>query len=195
MKQPLEEINMDQIELTEDDYTFVTDGNYMFSWRFIALTVVDIFLSMMGANLFILYPLVSYNNIYEWGLELSLIDAAALYLGSALCFFPVGFYLLHKFNMDLNSNEEMSVSTSRLLISLSPPYFLFSVLGGFILGFGQTITQVYDWILLLYGPGFGFFLARLFYFFYESRFWVIEPVLLQNPSRFRVLDHYIVTRQ
>lgn len=170
-------------------------GNYMFSLPFIPLTATDIMLSVLGTKRFILdpAPLLSPAGSYDVALQLSATEAAILYVGSALCLFPVGILLLHQFHRDLRRRGAMPIRPSRMLLVLSPPYFVIPGLIGFILWFAQGAVQALDWILLLYGPGLGLFISRFLYFLYESRFWRIEPVPRDEPSRFRVVDHYVVS--
>jgi hypothetical protein len=170
-------------------------GNYMFSLQFIALTATDIMLSIWGTERFILDFLLSPRGSYDLAFQLSATEAAILYVGSALCFFPVGILLLHQFHRDLRRKEVMPVSAGGMLLALSPPYFVVPVIGGLVLGFGQGPSVTLDWILLFSGPCLGLFISRFLYFLYESRFWRIEPVPRDEPSRFRVVDHYVVSRQ
>ncbi|MBS3795565.1 MAG: hypothetical protein KGY80_11740 [Candidatus Thorarchaeota archaeon] len=188
MEQISEDQDITPIEPIED--------NYLLSWRFGPLTILDIILSVSYTSSILFYLLNgSRLDVYLWGNQLTGVEGAFVYFSSALGGFLVGIYFLHRLKKDLMKQELTPLSIARMFLVLSPPYFLFSMSIGFILGRVQTAWYTSDWTMLLYGPGLGLLAARLLYFIHESRFWKFEPVLSEKRSRFRDVDHYLASRQ
>ncbi len=170
----------------------IIEGNYLVSHApFVLLSLVDILVAIFS-TLGIVYPLL-YGMPSQWAFGITNIMAASIYVICAVVGFSVSIYLLHRFKSELEGQGSIRVSLSRLVLVLSPPFFLVSTVLDFTVSLILGDFSI-PWGFLFYGPGLGLLIARLLYFLYESRYWKMKSIPSREPSVFLQVSHYVISK-
>lgn len=169
------------------------EGNYLLSIRFLPFTILDIALAVVSTLGITLAWIQRPSS--TWIYEISTMDAVILYVILAFLGFSVGVYLLRRFEKKFIKKEAVRVSIPYMILVLSPPFSVVSVVLGFAVntalgGFGGLA-----WSYLFYGPGLGLLLARFLYFIHRSRLWTFRPIPNEEPEAFPNVKQYIVSKR
>lgn len=167
-------------------------ANYLFSWQQIVL----IFAEILFACESIFYIVFSnYSNPYgfDWGSWFTNYTATLFYFSLSLVGFAIGLYMLRKFRRDIDKQGSISLSINKMLLILNPPFFLVALIVGTSISVIQPSLSLLRGSLLCYGFGLGLLLARVLYYIYESRTWIVTPIFPAKAiqKRRRVLGFMI----
>lgn len=182
------------MERVHQEHEFrVIERNYLFSHApFLVLSLIDIVVAFFSTSGIIL-PLF-YDWPSPWPFGITNIKAARLYFLSAFFGLILAFYFLRRYKMKLENQGSIRVSLSKLILVLSPPFFIISSVLDFIVSLFLGDFSI-PWGFLFYGPGLGLLIARLFYFAYETRYWKLEPAPSAEPFVFFHVGHYVISKK
>ncbi|MCK4565682.1 MAG: hypothetical protein KAU48_00085 [Candidatus Thorarchaeota archaeon] len=157
---------------------------------------ISTFLESLYACLSILF-LVSdiFLNPYgsDWGPWFTNYTATLFYFSLSLVGFAIGLYVLRKFNRDLDMQESIRISMSKMILTLNTPFFFVAIIVGTLISVIQPSLTLLRGVLLYYGFGLGLLFARVLYYIYESRTWIVTPIFPAKATqkRRRVLGYLI----
>jgi hypothetical protein len=130
---------------------------------------------------------------YDWGPWFTNYTVSLLYFSLSLVGFAISLYVLSKFNRDLEMQKSIRLSVSKMTLILNPPFFFVALIVGTSISVIQPNLTLFRGVLLCYGFGLGLLLARVLYYIYESRTWIVTPIFPAKAiqKRKRVLGFMI----
>jgi hypothetical protein len=164
--------------ITEDAiFTFIES---LYACLSILFLVSDIFLNPYGS---------------DWGTWFTNSTALLLYFSLSIVGFAIGLYVLRKFKRHLNMQGSIRLSMSKMILTLNTPFFFVALVVGTLISVIQPSLTLLRGVLLCYGFGLGLLIARVLYYIYESRTWIVTPIFPDEVTqkRRRVLG-YLISR-
>ena len=137
----------------------------------------------------------NYLNPYgsDWGPWFTNFIVSLLYSSFSVVGFVTGCYVLRTFKRDLNKQGSIRLSISKMLLILNTPFFFVAIILGVSISLIQPSLTLLRGSLLIYGFGLGLLLARVLYYIFESRTWIVTPIFPAKATqkRKRVLGYLI----